>query len=343
MILPAPTTPPGFRMATLVHDDQGNPLPAEPLSPTDIGRLQVVMSDFQSRNPTLHAALKSEDILLTRGRLQQGLHLDNAGINVVTPASTPKTQSQYLWWVWDWAGADYQQGTEPNEQARIDGSDALETLCSQPDKDLMTKTNETRYRNAYSTVIVLDFDRIEAHNADPVETLQHELGHALNFQTVTAGKDPTKDTSPPLSADLIKKLKGFDMGHITTQQGLLSEFAAESLEGSQTFDPGKFSEEFDLLFGVDGYRDVDGNTATPAGYGVRIAKDLTLLDAKSRYRSFDLAGVTPLFLRTEVSIPKEKRSFVLLTGQYGTKNDAKNAAATLIGAHANLDGKVESY
>ena len=102
-------------------------------------------------------------------------------------------------------------------------------------------------------------------------------------------------------------------------------------------------EEFDPLFGIDGYRQIDGTRSSPTGFGIRVAKDLTLLDAKSKYRTLEQAGIRPLFLKTVVFIDKWLRTFEVLTGEFPDKKAAKTQTSLLEENHPALEIEVVPY
>ena len=304
----------GFRLAPVAYDKVGQPL-SDALTQDEVAKLQALKDAVQSGNPTLYSRVENENILLSRATLfteekDVPIQPEGAGPSAVIPVSgqeksvfvesgklfanfkkEPKERYEAEWWAFDRAGGDCLKGIYPTAAEEEKAWEQLESSVSPADFKKMNSTRETRncQDKSEASVVVLDLDRIAKQKEDPVQVLQHELGHFIYLQNVKLvdATNPGFPVFAPVSAAVAKALKAMGYDQIISDEAdLLTEIAARQMENKQQFDEASFMEEFDPLFGIDGYRQIDGSRSSPTGFGIRVAKDLTLLDAKNKYQDF---------------------------------------------------------
>jgi hypothetical protein len=299
---PTPTPTPGLRIAAVRYDPQGNPL-SEKLSEFDRARVQALLDGLQAADPGLFAAIQGQDILVATGELPEG----QAGAHLLSFQVTPPGPA------------------------------------------------------SFSSVLVLDLDEIyeaqQAANAGNLEsalgpsvdaprppqsalaTLRHELGHLLFQRAVQFDQLARPLPETPLPEPLQTRVEARSRDEsITTDVGLLSEFAAEAVEQPGAgFSMAGFTEENDPRFGIGGYHDVDGNAQAPTGFGVRMARGLTLIAAKQAAREIMASVPGPVFLLTVPTPAAEQRLFdvLMLTGP--DRKAVREAFDALRTAHPALE------
>jgi hypothetical protein len=177
-------------------------------------------------------------------------------------------------------------------------------------------------RTRYVGVIKIDLNQAGPKTQSAFDTLKHEAGHFL-FETKFVAD---RRASPPLPRSLKTTASQHFGEQVQTEMDLITEFAAESVEAlgaGATFNPALLSGEFDPKFGISGYRDEQGNTLTPNGWGWRFLEKLSLLDGKKKAQDLKTQGLSPITLETDFSLVDERRFFYLWLGQFNNRKDAK--------------------
>ena len=199
----------GFRLAPVAYDKAGQPL-SDALTPDEVAKLQALKDAVQSGNPTLYSRVENENILLSRATLfteekDVAIQPEGAGPSAVIPVSGQeksvfvesgkafanfkkerKERYQAEWWAFDRAGGDCLKGIYPTAAEEEKAWEQLESSVSPADFKKMNSTRETRncQDKSEASVVVLDLDRIAKQKEDPVQVLQHELGHFIYLQNV---------------------------------------------------------------------------------------------------------------------------------------------------------------
>jgi hypothetical protein len=348
-------TPPKLRIADVRYDAAGQPL-EEPLAPADKARLQALVDKLKTDDPAFYAAIENEDVVVTAATLPP----DNVGKHLLNVTQSTRTMSKLRWLVVELGGIDLSQGIDMSSDAWKKGVELFQQAYpdSQQQNALATE-DETRTTATFSSVLMLDLAQIEAREdayrtelertrstsartpeapQSALATLRHEAGHLL-FERVI-GYDNAGNALPatPLTGSLksqVEKHSGDE--DIATDVELLSEYAAEGVEQMNApFDMAKFQEENDPRFGVSGYHDVDGNVQAPTGFGVRMARGLTLVAAKAVARKLGAVAPGAVFLLTVPKPAAEQRLFDVLMLMGPDKKTVRDTFDLLYADHPEL-------